>query len=60
MEQEKPPTRIDDNPDLTAEISFQEFYRKEMGLVLDSFMLEYADNIKVCIDQIRVLGERLV
>ena len=53
------PTRIDDNPDQTAEISFQEFYRKEMSLVLDSLIVEYADNIKVCVDQIRPLGESL-
>ena len=31
----RPPPTIDDNPDQTAEISFQEFYRKEMCLVLD-------------------------
>lgn len=41
----RPPTRIDDNPDQTAEISFQEFYRKEMCLVLDSLIMKYADNI---------------
>ena len=55
----RPPTRIDDNPDQTAKISFQEFYRKEMCLVLDSLIVEYADNIKVCVDQIRPLGESL-
>ena len=55
----RPPQSIDDNPDIMAEISFQEFYRKEMCLVLDSLILEYADNIKVCIDQIRPLGESL-
>ena len=55
----RPPTSIDDNPDQTAEISFQEFYRKEMRLVLDSLIVEYADNIKVCVDQIRPLGESL-
>ena len=42
----RPPASIDDNPDQTAEISFQEFYRKEMRLVLDSLIVEYADNIK--------------
>ena len=28
----RPPTRIDDNPAQTAEISFQEFYRKEINV----------------------------
>ena len=55
----RPPTRIDDNPDQTAEISFQDFYRNQMCLVLDSLIVEYADNIKVCVDQIRPLGESL-
>ena len=55
----RPPTRIDGNPDQTAEISFEEFYRKEMCLVLDSLIVKYADNIKVCVDQIRSLGESL-
>ena len=55
----RPPPTIDDNPDQTAEISFQEFYRKETCLVLDSHIVEYADNINVCVDQIRPLGESL-
>ena len=55
----RPPTRIDDNPDQMAEISFQEFYRKEMRLVLDSLIVEYANNIKVCVNQIRPLEESL-
>ena len=55
----RPPRRIDDNSDQTAEISFQEFYRKEMCLLLDSLIVEYAGNIKVCVDQIRPLGESL-
>ena len=45
------PTRIDDNSDQMAEISFQEFYRKKM--------FGAADNVKVFIDQIQPLGESL-
>eukprot|EP00794_Sanderia_malayensis_P014889 gene14889-16434_t len=55
----RPPRRIDENPETTAVLSFQEFYRKEMCLVLDSLIAEYSENIKACLEKIRPLADGL-
>ncbi|XP_046859020.1 zinc finger MYM-type protein 1-like [Xenia sp. Carnegie-2017] len=55
----KPPKRINEYSEITTEISFKDFYRKEMYLVLDSLITEYTDNVKDCIDKIKPLGESL-
>ena len=34
----KLPKNVDDNPDITAEITLYPFYRKEMNLVLDTMI----------------------
>ena len=54
-----PPRRIDENPATTAVLSFQEFYRKEMCLVLDSLIIEYSANIKACLEKIKPLADGL-
>ncbi len=49
------PKRIDERPKIRAEISLQEFYRKENVIDIGlTYIVEYADNIKVCIDQIKI------
>ncbi|XP_046846763.1 uncharacterized protein LOC124440410 [Xenia sp. Carnegie-2017] len=55
----KPPRRIGEHSEIATEISFKDFYRKEMYLVLDSLITEYTDNIKDYIDKIKPLGESL-
>ena len=40
-------------------LSFQEFYPKEMCLVLDSLITEYSANIKACLEKIKPLADGL-
>ena len=55
----RPPRRIDDHPEASAQLLFKEFYRKEMCEVLDSLIAEYMGNTKACLDQIKPIADCL-
>lgn len=53
------PRKIDEHPETTAKIGFYQYYRKEMGLVLDCLIFEYEENLKLCLEKIKPLAETL-
>ncbi len=55
----RPPRQIDEHPEASMQMSFKEFYRKEMCAVLDSLITEYDDNMKVCLKKIKPLADGL-
>ena len=55
----RPPRKIDDHPEASAQLLLKEFYRKEMCEVLDSLIAEYMDNTKACLDEIKPLADCL-
>ncbi len=53
------PSRIDDNPGTAAAYTFHSFHRKAMCEVLDSLIVEYNENIKVCLQKVKPLADAL-
>ena len=57
--QRKPPRRIDDNPNTTASLNVESFYRKEFKAVLDTQINTFTDVLENCAAKIKPLLETL-
>ena len=55
----KPPRRIDDNPNTTANLSVESYYRREFKAVLDTQISTFADVVDKCSITIKPLFETL-
>ncbi|CAB3993102.1 zinc finger MYM-type 1-like, partial [Paramuricea clavata] len=57
--QRKPSRRIDDNPNTTANLNVESFYRKEFKAVLDSQINTFTDVLENCVATIKPLFQAL-
>ena len=55
----KPPRQIDDNPNATANLSVESYYRKEFKAVLDTQITTFADAVDKCSITIKPLFQTL-
>ena len=52
----RPPSRIDDNPDLQVTLTMMQFYRREFKTVLDVQIVQLGDNLIQCLEAVKPLA----
>ena len=57
--QRRAPKRIDDNPDTTANLDMESFYRKEFKAVLDTQISTFTDVLENCVATIKPLFQAI-